>query len=344
MKKFFSRTSLLIVILAIFVYYIGKNYSIIERTIHVTLSQSLGFLLLSALFCALAYYFMALMNKSIFGMMGVRRTTFQMVILQMSSLAVNVLVPSAGVSVGIMFAGDAKDRGESEAAAVTAVILALLVDYISIASLLTFGMIYLLLLGSLSLTFIIPAIAFYGLTVGLYLLIYFAGKNKSVVMRFLNWLTTGVNRILVLFKKKKILQNKGVISNFVNELENAYVSIAKDRVDFTKSIGIIFLSHLMYLAAIYVIFISLGFTPLLRVLITGYAIGMMFVVISPTPNGVGFVEGSMALAYASLGISGVTAASVALIYRGFSFWLPLIIGFIAIQRKHLLGLVAQRND
>ena len=343
MKKILFRVSLLALILAAFIYYISKNYHTIERTVSITLSQSLGFLLLAIFFCVLAYYFMALMNKSVFEMMGIKRTISEMTILQMSSLAVNVLVPSAGVAVGIMFAGDAREKGESEAAAVTAVLLALLVDYISIAGLLTFGVIFLYFSKSLNLVFLIPAIAFYLLTLGLYLLIYYAGRKKEVVSRLLNWLLGKANKLLKLFKKQKLLEDKPVINGFVDELERAYISIDRDKGDFIKSTGIIFLSHLMYLVAIYVLFFSLGISPHLKVLITGYAIGMMFVVISPTPNGVGFVEGSMALAYASLGISGAAAASVALIYRGFSFWLPLIIGFVAMQRKHLVNLIAERK-
>jgi uncharacterized protein (TIRG00374 family) len=272
--------------------------------------------------------------------MGIKRTTLQMVALRMSSTAISILVPTGGISESVMFASDAREKGESEAAAVTAVILALLVDYVSVAILLTFAMIYLAFLDSLGLPVVIPAIAFYILTVGLYLIIYFAGKNKKVIKRLLDWLKKIANKLLRPIKKE-ILKNENVIDDFVDELENAYIAIAKDKKDFLKAIGIIFLSHLMYLAALYILFISLGFTPLLRVLITGYAIGLMFIVISPTPDGVGFVEGGMALAYTSLGIPGTAAVSVVLIYRGFCFWLPLFIGFFALQRSHLLALVGK---
>jgi uncharacterized protein (TIRG00374 family) len=191
---------------------------------------------------------------------------------------------------------------------------------------------------------VIPAIAFYALTAGLYVLIYYAGRNKKIVRRFLGRAKDVANKVLGFFKRKKILIDETIIDNFVNELENAYGVIAKDRGDFLNSIGVILISHLMYLVVIYVLFISLGITPLLSVLITGYAIGMMFIVISPTPNGVGFVEGGMALAYTSMGISGPAALSVALVYRGLSFWLPLLIGFVAIQRKHLLKLIKERGE
>jgi uncharacterized membrane protein YbhN (UPF0104 family) len=40
-----------------------------------------------------------------------------------------------------------------------------------------------------------------------------------------------------------------------------------------------------------------------------------------------------------LGLPGAAAATVALIYRGFSFWLPLMFGFIVLQKNHLLRLM-----
>jgi len=70
----------------------------------------------------------------------------------------------------------------------------------------------------------------------------------------------------------------------------------------------------------------------------------MLIVISPTPSGVGIVEGSMAIAYASMGIAGAAAATVTLVFRGFSFWLPLLIGFVAIQRRHLMDFVSSKTE
>lgn len=335
MKKILFRSSLLLVILAVFVYYIAKNLGTLESTLAVTLSQSFGYIFAALVLAILAFIFMAAMNRRIFAMMGVKRTILEMAILQTSSLAVNVLVPSSGVSVAVLFASDARKRGESEAAAVTAVILALLADYVSIAGLMIFAVVYLNATHSLGPQVSIPAVAFFALTLGMYLLIYYSGRNKEAVEVFLKRARGLVNKMLAPFKKK-IIKDEAVIDNFANELENAYLVMSRDKKDFAKAVSLIFIAHFMYLATLFVLFLSLGFDPLYRVLISGYAIGMMFVVISPTPNGVGFVETSMALAYTSLGLPGAAAATVTLIYRGFSFWLPLFIGFLALQRRHLL--------
>lgn len=338
LKKYFFRVLLLVGIFAAFVYYIGKNLPIIVRTFDVTVAQSLRYLVLTILLSALGFFFLTMMNKNVFSMLGVKRSKRKMFALLSSALAVNVLIPSGGLSTGVMFAQDAKKRGESGAAVISALTLSLLANYISIVFLLVFAMIYLGIIGSLGLHVIIPAVIFFLLTFGLFLLVFLSGNNKAFLSKFLDFALRTWRKIVSMFKKQEPSE-KNVIADYIGELECVYGIIKKDPRDLYKAILYIFLSHFFYLASLYVLFASLGLFPLYRIIISGYAIGMMFVVISPTPNGVGFVEGSMVLAYTSLGLPGTAAATVALIYRGFSFWIPMFLGFVFLQKDHFTSLL-----
>lgn len=66
-------------------------------------------------------------------------------------------------------------------------------------------------------------------------------------------------------------------------------------------------------------------------LITGYSIGVLFMAVAITPQGVGVVEGVMTAAFVSLGVPVARATIAVLAYRGISFWLPLLTGFIALR-------------
>jgi glycosyltransferase 2 family protein len=68
------------------------------------------------------------------------------------------------------------------------------------------------------------------------------------------------------------------------------------------------------------------------VLVAGYAVGTLLTIIAITPAGLGPVEGMMILTYSSLGVPPETATLVTLVYRGFTFWLPLGGGFLAMRR------------
>jgi uncharacterized protein (TIRG00374 family) len=342
LKQYFFRVFLLAGIFVAFVYYIVKNMPVIISTFNVTAAQSLPYILLTLIFSALGFAFTVLMNQKVFAMLGVSRTKRQMFALLTSALAVNVLVPTGGLSTGVMFVQDAKKRGESGPAVISALTLALLANYLSIVVLLVFAMIYLSIIGSLKFHVIIPAAIFFLLTFGLFLLIFLAGKNKIFLAKILKNAVSLWRKFIKIFRKKET-EKRDIVTEYVGELEGVYQTMLKDPKDLYKAVSYIFLSHFFYLASLYVLFASLGLFPHYRIIISGYAIGMMFVVISPTPNGVGFVEGSMVLAYTSLGLPSAAAATVSLIYRGFSFWLPMFLGFVFLQKRHLTDILDRKK-
>ena len=74
------------------------------------------------------------------------------------------------------------------------------------------------------------------------------------------------------------------------------------------ALGVSLASHLVNLACLYA-HLS-GFSPAAGLSAplgcAGYAMGFVFWVVSPTPQGIGVVEGVMALVYTSLGVPAAT--------------------------------------
>ena len=68
---------------------------------------------------------------------------------------------------------------------------------------------------------------------------------------------------------------------------------------------------------------------------TGYAMAFLFAGVSIVPQGIGVVEGGMVLVFASLGIPVENATAITLTFRGFSFWIPLVIGFFLLRQMKL---------
>ena len=68
------------------------------------------------------------------------------------------------------------------------------------------------------------------------------------------------------------------------------------------------------------------------ILVSGFAMGFLFLNVSPIPQGIGLVEGVMTLAFTSLGVAAEKALSVTLAYRGMTLWLPMIVGFFLLKR------------
>jgi uncharacterized protein (TIRG00374 family) len=81
-------------------------------------------------------------------------------------------------------------------------------------------------------------------------------------------------------------------------------------------------------------FLALGTPFSVGTLVGGFAIGYLFLIVSPTPSGLGVVEGVMTLTLASLRVQLEAAALITLTYRFITFWFPLAVGAVAFR---LLG-------
>jgi uncharacterized protein (TIRG00374 family) len=75
-------------------------------------------------------------------------------------------------------------------------------------------------------------------------------------------------------------------------------------------------------------FRAFGDAPPAAVLVQAFFVGMLGNLL-PMPGGVGGVEGGMIASFVAFGVDGGLAVVAVLVYRAFTFWLPLIPGVIA---------------
>jgi uncharacterized protein (TIRG00374 family) len=92
-----------------------------------------------------------------------------------------------------------------------------------------------------------------------------------------------------------------------------------------------FLYWAFQIAVVWAAFRAFGDAPPLAVLIQGFFVGMLGNLL-PIPGGVGGVEGGMIGSYAAFGVDAGLAVVAVLVFRAFTFWLPLIPGVIAFFR------------
>jgi uncharacterized protein (TIRG00374 family) len=85
------------------------------------------------------------------------------------------------------------------------------------------------------------------------------------------------------------------------------------------------------IAVLWAAFHAFGDSPPIAVLVQGFFIGMLGNLL-PVPGGVGGVEGGMIGAFAAFGVDSGLAVVAVLVYRAFTFWLPLVPGVIAYFR------------
>jgi hypothetical protein len=79
-------------------------------------------------------------------------------------------------------------------------------------------------------------------------------------------------------------------------------------------------------------------------IIACFSISTLFVIISPTPAGIGVVEGALTLALTSMYISIEDAAVITFSYRGITFWLPMLVGMISLRALERVGIQPNTNN
>jgi glycosyltransferase 2 family protein len=79
------------------------------------------------------------------------------------------------------------------------------------------------------------------------------------------------------------------------------------------------------------VFLGFGVDFSAGTVVGGFAISYLFLIISPTPSGIGVVETILPLALVSLRVPWPQAVVVTLTYRALTFWLPLALGAVAFR-------------
>lgn len=95
----------------------------------------------------------------------------------------------------------------------------------------------------------------------------------------------------------------------------------------TASMGITF----SYVSILYCASRVVGVDVTVSQLFIAFVAGNAALSVSPTPGGLGAVEAAMTALLVSLGTGSSDALATVLVYRGLSYWLPIVPGFIAFK-------------
>jgi uncharacterized protein (TIRG00374 family) len=122
------------------------------------------------------------------------------------------------------------------------------------------------------------------------------------------------------------------IASLSNEFAQAAEAVRHGKLKWTFAIFMAFGGHMLRLATLTCVVHAFGQALEPWRLLSAYALGTLVWVASPLPQGIGLVEGAYSLALASLGMPAAAAATVAIAYRGFGFWLPFLCGLVTLRQ------------
>jgi phosphatidylglycerol lysyltransferase len=269
--------------------------------------------------------------KSAFDTVELETRLVDLVPLVFGSIFVNVVAPVGGTSGAAIFVDDAARRGRSAGRTAAGTVLQLVVDLVAIYMILVIGMIYLFRYHHLQTFEVIAAVLLFAITSGQSGILLMGLWRPQALHRLLTWFQNLLKRIAKRLKRQPFLPEDWAERN-AHEFSQAASAISRHPTRLLRAWVIALFSQSINIASLYAIFLAFQQNISLGPLIAGYAMGILFLIVSITPQGIGVVEGVMTLVFTSLGIPAGSAAVISLTYRGLSFWLPLLVGFLLLHR------------
>ncbi|MGB9674406.1 MAG: lysylphosphatidylglycerol synthase transmembrane domain-containing protein, partial [Anaerolineales bacterium] len=209
-------------------------------------------------------------------------------------------------------------------------ILFLLLDYAAFLCVLTLGLFVLFRRNDLNAPEIIASLILFFLALGLGSMIYIGMRSSTALGKILAWFARKINSILYPLIHRKYLSEERAIS-FSNEVAEGLIVLRENPRKLILPFLHNLLNKILLVFILFLIFVAFKAPISLGTIIAGWSMGYLFMIISPTPAGIGFVEGAMTLTISSFYISLSAATILSLAYRGVVFWFPLLIGFLAFR-------------
>lgn len=248
---------------------------------------------------------------------------------------VNVAVPSGGLAGITPFLQDARKRNLPQGQIIVINLTYIILWYSTFAIFLVIGLTELFILGHLAWFEIVAGITLLLITLALAGVMISAGLIPLKLMGLLGVVVRLYGRVT----NRSTQQISQRILIFINELHSAFNALQTASLKVWLSLFFLaILNELLNLSILYVLSFTFDLPFRFGTLVAAYSIGILFFILSPTPGGLGFVEGILLLVLKSLGHSQEGALILMLSYRGITFWIPFLLGFFVMLISKWRGI------
>lgn len=329
MRKFFFI--LFIFLGAAFVYLsFGEIGSIVD-----TLKRGNLWLILLALIIQCGWFILAgSMIHALYRVVGLDETLKKMSLLFAAGTFISTIMPSAGMGAVAVFLSEAKRIGQSTGKVTVASMLYILTDYIAFLCVLALGLIVLFRRGNLDATELLASGIMLSIASLLAFLLYLGSKSEIRLGDALSRIAQFLNRLAYPVLRREYL-SEAKMRAYAHDMAEDLRALPQRWRTLIKPFLFAFANKMLLMGVLTVIFLAFRIPFSAGTIIGGYSITYLFTVISPTPSGIGIVEGVMPLALSSMNVPWSQAVIATLAYRGITFWFPLGVGAWALRVLHM---------
>jgi len=271
--------------------------------------------------------------RSIYRLLGLRESTWRLILVATAGSFVNVVAPSAGVGGLALFISDGNGRGHPPGKVTVAGALYLLLDEAAFLCVLMLGLIVLMRRNNLGAGEITASLILLAIAGTLAFLLYLGYRSAEALGNALAKMARGINYIVRPFLHRHYLSEARAHA-FAAEIADGLAALPEKPRSLLTPFGLSLLNKALLMGVLMCAFLSFDIPFSAGTIVGGFAIAYLFLIVSPTPLGLGVVEGVMPLVLGSLRVDFSQAVIVTLVYRGVTFWVPFALGALALRLLH----------
>jgi phosphatidylglycerol lysyltransferase len=295
--------------------------------------------LAAALLQGVFYLLYAALYKAAFFTVEVSSRLWRLVPVLFGAMFFSLVAPGMVVH-SALFTGEAVRNKQPAARAAAGTLLVVVARITSFTLVLAVGLVYLSFQHDLKGYEIIASVALLLLAAGLSSVLVLGLRNPARLHRLLGWLQRLVGKVMARLKRPSPLPTEWA-DHTSAEFNDAAVAIRAHPDRLALTFGVALAAYAVDLFSLAMIFRAYGERPLFGPLVAGFSMAILFCLVAVTPEGIGVVEGTMALVFISLGFPSQVATAIALAFRGLTFWLPVLAGFVVLRKLQPFGMAGE---
>jgi hypothetical protein len=330
------RKVIVVIIVVLTVSLVIFSFSELKNVVETLQRAHPWYLGLALLVQALWFFVLGWIFQSVYKALGLREGKQRLTLVAAASGFVSIVTPSAGLGGLALFVADGRGRGLPSGKVTLAGALYILLDQAAFLCVLAVAMVVLIRRNNLGPGEITASLMLLGIASVLAFLMFLGYRSAEDLGEALSRIVRVINRIVRPILHREYLSEARAHA-FAFEIAEGLSSLPERPRSLVRPFLLSLTNKVLLMGVLICSFLSFDVPFSAGTIVGGFAIAYLFLIVSPTPSGIGVVEGVMALALSSLRVNFSQAVIITLAYRGITFWLPLAVGAVAFRALQATG-------
>jgi uncharacterized protein (TIRG00374 family) len=236
-----------------------------------------------------------------------------------------------------LFAAEAHRRGHPTGKVTVAAALFLLLDQAAFLVILALGLIVLVRRNDLDASEITASLILLSIAISSTFVLYLGYRSEEKLGNLLAKAARFINRAAKFLRRKTEFLSEVRAHEFAHEVAEGFAGLTERKSSLVRPVLWGILDKALLMGVLTFSFLSFEVPFSTGTIIAGFSLAYLFLIVSPTPSGIGIVEGLMPIALNSLNVEWSHAVLITLTYRTVTFWVPFGVGAWAFRSLHKGG-------